>query len=144
MPRLLDIGVIPDIIAGNLIGVVSQRLIRRLCPHCKTDAPPTELEQRLLALPAETRHKPIFKAVGCPACENQGYKGRVSIIEILKISADMDDLIARRASAREMKNLALSEGFRPLVVDACRRVLDGTTSVDEISRVVDLTDRLRD
>jgi len=144
MPRLLDIGVIPDIIAGNLIGVVSQRLIRKLCQDCKAETQITDVERRLLALPPGSKHKTIFRSVGCPACENQGYKGRVSIIEILKISADMDDLIARRASAREMKNLALSEGFRPLVVDACRRVLDGTTSIDEISRVVDLTDRLRE
>jgi type II secretory ATPase GspE/PulE/Tfp pilus assembly ATPase PilB-like protein len=82
--------------------------------------------------------------VGCPTCEGLGYKGRSSIIEILKISGEMDDLIGRRASYREMQRLALTQGFRPLVVDACRRVLDGTTSVDEISRVVDLTERLRE
>jgi type IV pilus assembly protein PilB len=82
--------------------------------------------------------------VGCPACEGLGYKGRSSIIEILKITGDLDDLIGRRASTREMLNCAKAQGFKPLIDDATRRVLDGTTSVDEISRVVDLTERLRD
>jgi general secretion pathway protein E/type IV pilus assembly protein PilB len=144
MPRLLDIGVIPDLIAGNLIGVISQRLIRNLCVHCKVEAETSPLERRLLALGPDDPRRTIFKPVGCPVCENLGYKGRSSIIEILKISAEMDDLIARRASAREMLTLARSQGFKPLVEDATRRVLDGTTSVDEISRVVDLTERLRD
>ncbi len=144
IPRLLDIGVIPDLIAGNLIGVISQRLIRKLCVHCKKELAATEVERRLLGIAHERVVPGIFHPVGCPACENLGYKGRFSIIEILRINSDMDDLIAHRASAREMLKLALSQGFKPLADDACRRVLDGSTSVDEISRVVDLTDRLRD
>jgi general secretion pathway protein E/type IV pilus assembly protein PilB len=144
MPRLLDIGVIPDLIAGNLIGVISQRLIRNLCKHCKVEAEVTPVERKLLGLRDDPQKRSVFRPVGCPACENLGYKGRSSIIEILKITGEMDDLIARRASARELLNQALSQGFKPLVEDACRRVLDGTTSVDEISRVVDLTERLRD
>ncbi len=144
IPRLLDIGVIPDLIAGNLIGVVSQRLIRNLCKVCKRPAEVTTMEKRLLGIAEQEANPTIFHPVGCPACEGLGYRGRSSIIEILKISGEMDDLIGRRASYREMQRLALSQGFRPLVVDACRRVLDGTTSVDEISRVVDLTDRLRE
>lgn len=143
IPRLLDIGVIPDLIAGNLNGVISQRLIRLLCRHCKRPTNPSPVEKRLLAL-GEDDNPVIYQAVGCQACENLGYRGRSSIIEILKISGEMDDLISRRASAREMLSLARSQGFRPLVEDASRRVLDGTTSVEEISRVVDLTERLRD
>jgi type IV pilus assembly protein PilB len=144
IPRLLDIGVIPDLIAGNLIGVVSQRLIRTLCKQCKRPAEVTTVEKRLLGI-TELAHNPvIYHPVGCPSCENLGYRGRSSIIEILKISGEMDDLIGRRASYREMQKLALSQGFSPLIVDGCRRVLDGTTSVDEISRVVDLTGRLHE
>jgi type IV pilus assembly protein PilB len=143
IPRLLDIGIIPDLIAGNLIGVISQRLIRKLCVHCKKPAEATALEKRLLGIGDDQKPPVIYHPVGCSACENLGYRGRCSIIEILKINADLDDLIARRASTREILNLALSQGFRPLVMDACRRVLDGTTSVDEIARVVDLTERLR-
>ena len=143
IPRLLDIGVLPDLIAGNLIGVVSQRLIRKLCRHCKRPAKATALEKRLLGL-GEMDDPIVYHAAGCKSCDNLGYRGRSSIIEILKVTRDLDDLIARRCSTREILDLALSQGFRPLVEDACRRVLDGTTSVDEISRVVDLTDRLQE
>ena len=144
IPRLLDIGVIPDLIAGNLVGVISQRLVRSLCKQCKRPAEVTTVEKRLLGIDPAEKNPVIYHPVGCPACENLGYKGRSSIIEILKITGELDDLIGRRASFREMLRQALAQGFRPILVDACRRVLDGTTSVDEISRVVDLTDRLRE
>jgi len=142
IPRLLDIGILPDVIAGNLIGVVAQRLIRKLCTACKQPKLASDLERRLLGVADKSGDVTIFEAVGCDVCEHQGYKGRNSVIEILKISGDMDDLVARRASMREMLNLAKKGGFKPLAVDACRRVLDGTTSLEEITRVVDLTDRL--
>lgn len=141
MPRLLDIGILPDVIAGNLIGVVAQRLIRKLCPHCKVRGEAGEHERRLLDIKTP---EPVFiyTAGGCDKCDHQGYKGRNSVVEILKINSDMDDLISRRATIREMLNKAKEGGFRPLAEDACRRVLDGTTSLEEISRVVDLTDRV--
>ena len=142
IPRLLDIGILPDVIAGNLIGVVAQRLIRKLCTACKQPNKASDLELQLLGVPDRQGDVIIYTAVGCDICEHQGYKGRNSVIEILKISADMDDLIARRAGMREMLNLAKKGGFKPLADDACRRVLDGTTSLEEITRVVDLTDRL--
>jgi len=142
IPRLLDIGILPDVIAGNLIGVVAQRLIRKLCGACKQPKVASDLERTLLGVQDRPGDVTIYASVGCDVCDHQGYKGRNSVIEILKISADMDDLIARRASMREMLNLAKKGGFRPLADDACRRVLDGTTSLEEITRVVDLTDRL--
>lgn len=142
IPRLLDIGILPDVIAGNLIGVVAQRLIRKLCTACKQPKAASDLERQLLGVQDRQGDVTIYTAVGCDVCEHQGYKGRNSVIEILKISGDMDDLIARRASMREMLNLAKKGGFKPLADDACRRVLDGTTSLEEITRVVDLTDRL--
>jgi type IV pilus assembly protein PilB len=142
LPRLLDIGVKPDVIAGNLIGVVAQRLVRKLCKNCKTAYLASDLEKILLGIPDDTGDVKVYAANGCHDCEQQGYKGRTSVIEILKINSDMDELIALRASLQEMRKLALKQGFRPLAVDACRRVLDGTTSLEEISRVVDLTDRI--
>lgn len=142
MPRLLDIGILPDVIAGNLIGVVAQRLVRRLCSACKTRSEAGELEKRLLGVSHQPDPVFIFTPAGCRTCNHIGYKGRLSVMEILKINSDMDDLIARRASMREMLNLAKQNGFRPLADDACRRVLDGSTSLEEISRVVDLTDRI--
>ncbi len=142
IPRLLDIGIVPELLASNLIGVVSQRLVRRLCSSCKQEVIANEVERKLLGLSEDEEEVRIFEPVGCGDCDGHGYRGRTSIVEILKISGELDDMISKRASTREMLGLAISQGFRPLADDACRRVLDGTTSMDEISRVVDLTDRL--
>jgi len=142
IPRLLDIGVLPDIMAGNIIGIVAQRLIRRLCPECKFAYYASDLELKLLGADPGAKEVVLYQAEGCKLCEQQGYKGRTTVIELLRISADLEELIARRVSTRELLNKALAGGFRPLADDACRRVLDGTTSLDEISRVVDLTYRL--
>jgi type IV pilus assembly protein PilB len=142
IPRLQDIGILPDIMAGNIIGIVAQRLIRRLCPHCKESYQADEMERRLLGIQVGDPQATIYRAVGCDRCGHQGYKGRLGIMELLKMNSDLDDLIARRVTAREIRTVALAGGFRPLVEDGVRRVLDGSSSLDEISRVVDLTDRL--
>lgn len=144
IPRLLDIGVLPDVIAGNLIGVISQRLVRRLCQACKEPHPATEMEKKMLGCEEFTDELIIYEAKGCSQCEGQGYAGRASIIEILKITSEIDDLITRRASARDIREAASHQNFCPLAEDACRRVLDGTTSLEDISRLVDLTYRLLD
>ncbi|MHB1290592.1 MAG: GspE/PulE family protein [Sulfuricella sp.] len=143
IPRLLDIGVLPDIIAGNIIGIVAQRLMRKLCPHCKQPYQPEMMEGHLLGLEKGELNVTIYQATGCEQCNYQGYKGRIAIMELLKMGADLDELIARRAPAIEIKTLALSKGFIPLAEDGVRRVLDGSTSLDEVARVVDLTDKVR-
>ncbi|HSD39120.1 MAG TPA: ATPase, T2SS/T4P/T4SS family [Rhodocyclaceae bacterium] len=142
IPRLLDIGILPDIMAGNIIGVVAQRLVRKLCPHCAQARPPAPYELRLLSLPAERGAAVLYDAVGCEKCDFQGYKGRTAIMELLRLDADIDELIARRATMRELRNAARAKGFRTLAEDGVRRVLDGTTSLDELARVVDLTERM--
>ncbi|HEY8608082.1 MAG TPA: ATPase, T2SS/T4P/T4SS family [Noviherbaspirillum sp.] len=143
VPRLLDLGILPDILAGNIIGIVAQRLVRKLCGRCKEGVQAGPLERRLLGVDDDAPRTTIYRAVGCDHCAHQGYKGRMSIMELLKLNGDMDDVIARRGSVRELRAVAIASGFRPLVEDAVRRVLDGSTSLDEISRVVDLTDRYR-
>ncbi|MES2126222.1 MAG: ATPase, T2SS/T4P/T4SS family [Pseudomonadota bacterium] len=140
--RLLDIGILPDIMAGNIIGIIAQRLVRRLCPECKESFVADELERRLLGLEEAAPPATIYRAVGCQKCDHQGYKGRMAIMELLKVTAELDEAIARRASSRELKNTAKAGGFRSLVDDGMRRVMEGQTSLDEVSRVVDLTDRL--
>ncbi|GAA5170205.1 GspE/PulE family protein [Viridibacterium curvum] len=142
IPRLLDIGILPDIMAGNIIGVVAQRLVRKLCPHCRQPRPPAPYELRLLNLPAERAAAVLHDAVGCELCDYQGYKGRTTIMELMRMDADIDELIARRATMRELRNAARAKGFRTLAEDGVRRVLDGTTTLDELARVVDLTERM--
>ena len=139
-PRLLDIGIQPEIVAGNVIGVIAQRLVRVLCPHCKEACQPDEAEIRILG--QANRNAAIYRARGCAQCGNKGYKGRIALMELLRVDADIDELIARRATARELKTAALQKGFSTLAEDAVRRVLEGKTSIAEVSRVVDLTGRL--
>jgi len=141
IPRLLDLGIVPDILAGNIIGIVAQRLIRKLRSHCRTTDKPAELERHLLGL-GEDENPTIYRANGCENCHQSGYRGRIAITELLKIDRDIDDLIARRASRKELHDMAISKGFEPLAEDALRRVLDGSSTLEEVSRVVDLTDRL--
>lgn len=143
LPRLVDMGVQPEVLAGNIIGVVAQRLVRVLCRVCKEKVLPGALERDLLGLKVADRQHIIYQARGCAACDQQGYKGRMSLIEILSFDTDMDELVSRRGTHRELLHMALARGFRPLADTGAGRVLDGTTSLDEISRVIDLTGRLQ-
>ena len=143
IPRLLDIGVKPDVIAGNIIGIVAQRLVRSLCNNCKEPYPLGDLERNLLGLKVTDRQKEIYSAKGCDKCENLGYKGRIALQEVLHFDPDIDELIARRGTQRDFLRMALSKGFRPLADVGASRVLDGSTSLEEMSRVVDLTARLK-
>ncbi len=141
IPRLLDIGVLPDIMAGNIIGVVAQRLVRRLCPHCKAPYQAETHEARLLGA-IDAPRPVLFRPCGCERCDFQGYRGRLAIMEILRMNGDLDELVARRGTAREILKAASQAGFVPLADDGLRRVLDGTTSLEELARVVNLTDRM--
>jgi type II secretory ATPase GspE/PulE/Tfp pilus assembly ATPase PilB-like protein len=140
IPRLLDIGIQPDIMAGNISGIIAQRLIRILCPHCKQSYAPDADERRLLGIEQDARHS-IYRAAGCDACQQQGYAGRMALMELFKLDAEMDDLIARRAGMNRIKHAAQSKGYRPLAADGIRRVREGVTSLAEVSRVVDLNDQ---
>jgi len=142
IPRLLDIGVLPDIMAGNIIGIVAQRLIRRLCDHCKSPYHAETHEMQLLGSPASGPRPVLFRPTGCERCDFQGYRGRIAIMELLRIDAGIDELIARRATTHEIRTRALAQGFITLADDGMRRVLNGTTSLEELGRVIDLTDRM--
>ena len=83
------------------------------------------------------------RAVGCDHCHHKGYRGRLALMELLFMDGDLDDLVARHATLRELRQAALAKGFKPLAEDGIRRVMDGLTSLAEVSRVVDLTGRLR-
>jgi len=141
IPRLLDIGIVPDILAGNIIGVIAQRLVRRLCKHCKQAYQASAGECGMLGARPD-RAPTLYRAVGCDQCDYQGYRGRMAILEILKMDADLDELIAHRATGRELHKAAVAKGLRTLADDGVRRVLDGSTALDELIRVVDLTDRM--
>jgi type II secretory ATPase GspE/PulE/Tfp pilus assembly ATPase PilB-like protein len=141
IPRLTDIGISPDIMAGNIIGIVAQRLVRVLCPHCKESAKPSEDERKILGVKRNEAIQ-IFKHKGCKRCNQTGFRGRMAIMELLRIDSDLDSLIARRAHFDELKKAALEKGFSTLADDGIRRILEGYTSIDEVMRVIDLTSRI--
>ncbi len=136
-PRLLDIGIPPDIMAGNIVGIIAQRLVRVLCPSCREPYPPSAEHLRLIGRPADR----LWRAAGCPQCSGKGYRGRTAVMEILVMDAELDELVARRATARELRTAAMARDFRPLAEEALARVIDGTTSLAEVARTVDLTGR---
>jgi len=140
IPRLLDIGVLPDIMTGNIIGIISQRLVRLLCKHCKKETQSDEIDSKLLLV-----NEPItiYEPQGCEHCDNTGYKGRIATIEALTINDELDELIAKRGTLGELKECAQRSGYKTLADDAVRLVIEGVTSLQEISRVIDLTYRLR-
>jgi type II secretory ATPase GspE/PulE/Tfp pilus assembly ATPase PilB-like protein len=140
-PRLLDIGIVPDILSGNIIGILAQRLVRKLCRTCRQSYEPDAKERRLLGV-AQAESPSIYRAVGCEQCDYQGYRGRQAILELLKIDGGIDELVARRATAREILTAARAKGFKTLADDGVRLVRAGATSLEEVMRVVDLTDRM--
>lgn len=133
--RLLDLGIPPELLADNLIGIVAQRLVRRLCPHCRHPVPATTDEAGLLGC---TGTPTIYQAVGCEHCEHIGYRGRFSIMELLGMDEELDELAGQRASLRLIRQQARKRGFRPLAEAGAERVLDGSTSLAELARVIDL------
>jgi type II secretory ATPase GspE/PulE/Tfp pilus assembly ATPase PilB-like protein len=139
-PRLLDIGIQPDIMAGNIIGIIAQRLVRMLCSHCKEAYAPSK-EERLLLGTIGDKVSFLHRSVGCKQCENKGFKGRAAIMELLVMDGDLDELVARRATAKELRAAAMSKGYRSLSDEGLQRVADGTTSLTEVAREIDLTAR---
>lgn len=143
IPRLIDIGVKPEILAGNLIGIIAQRLARKLCVECRESYAMGSLERGLLGLKAIDKQQSIYRAKGCRVCENIGYKGRLALVEILTFDSEMDDVLARKGSQSELLRVALSKGFKTLIDVGTSRILDGSSSLEEITRVVDLSLRLK-
>ncbi len=142
--RIKDLGVSPEVMAGNIIGIVAQRLVRRVCVHCReaVQITPEGLEARLMG--DQALGHTVYRAHpgGCEACGFQGYKGRLAIMELLRMDSGLDELITRNASLGELTAHAMAQGFAPMAEDGLRRVIEGVTTIEEVGRVVDLTTRL--
>lgn len=131
--RLHTLGVDLNLIAGSLLGTVSQRLARRLCPHCKQEAEPELAEAQRLGLGA---HERFFRPVGCEACRGAGYKGRLGIYEMFVPDSEMADMIAEGAPVHRLREVALEKGMRTLRDDALAKARAGLTSLAEVLRTV--------
>ncbi|MGC2856819.1 GspE/PulE family protein [Novispirillum sp. DQ9] len=141
IPRLMDLGMRPSLMAGNIIGIVAQRLSRKLCDECKRPRPATPEECRILGV-APDAPPTIFEPVGCPSCRNTGHKGRIAVSEILPFNEAIDEMIARDEPLSAIRREAMKYGFVPMVDDGVRKVLEGTLSIPALMKAVDVTDRL--
>lgn len=138
LPRLFDLGMVPGMVAGNIVSIFAQRLARTLCPNCKQPHQATDEECTLLGV---TNAPEIFKAHqgGCDMCAGQGYKGRVAVAEVLLFDEDMDEIVARKGTKAELNEVAISKGFKNMREDAMLKILEGKTTFDAVSKVVDIT-----
>ncbi len=130
--RLADMGVEPYLLASTLTGVLAQRLVRRLCPACRTPHEPDDAERTVFRDGAPER---IYRAVGCAACNFTGYKGRTGIYELLTVDEDLRKLVHDTAAERDIREVALARGMVRLREDGLRWVREGVTSLDEVLRV---------
>lgn len=139
LPRLLDLGMVPGMIAGNIISIFAQRLVRVLCPHCKQSHQPDEAECKILGVEfADAPKIFVAKTGGCEACGGQGYKGRVAVAEILLFDEEMDEVVARTGTKAELKAMAVEKGFKSMKDDGILKILEGITTLDALSKVVDI------
>ncbi|NCN43206.1 MAG: secretion system protein E [Piscirickettsiaceae bacterium CG_4_9_14_3_um_filter_43_564] len=139
IPRLLDIGISPSILSGNIIGIMAQRLTRRLCPHCREPYEPDAFEKKLVGF-NDNEQVVLYKAKGCDLCGGVGFKGRLAVLETLRFNEELDDMLLGQASQHAMLEKALEQGYTSMLHNALRRVRAGETTLEEISRIVDLTE----
>lgn len=132
--RLEDMGIESYLIADSVIGVIAQRLVRRLCPLCKKPRPATEQEKEFMGVDV-SEEVTIYDPCGCSKCENTGYKGRIGVYEIMKMTPTLKKIISRRDGADVLKEKAIEEGMRTLRMSGSGYVLDGTTSFAEVVRI---------
>jgi general secretion pathway protein E/type IV pilus assembly protein PilB len=131
--RLSTLGVDLNLIAGSLLGAISQRLVRRLCPHCRQEAAPDPTETRRLGLGPDER---FFRPAGCEACNGNGYKGRLGIYELFVPDSEMADMIAEGAPVHALREVAVRKGMRTLRDDALTKARAAMTSLAEVLRTV--------
>lgn len=132
--RLIDMGIESYLIADSVVGVIAQRLVRRLCPHCKVQRAATEDEKKLLYADA-AQPLMIYEPCGCPECGGTGYYGRIGVYEIMEITPALKRIISRQESTEALKRQALEDGMNTLRMSAAEYVRDGVTSIAEMLRV---------
>lgn len=132
--RLADMGVEPYLIADSIVGVIAQRLVRRLCPTCRKMHMATAEEIELLGGKPDEQIE-IYEPCGCPKCDNMGYKGRIGVYEIMEMSPELKHIVSKGGTAEEIKRQAMAGGMRTLRMSAADYVRSGITSIHEMMRV---------
>ena len=131
--RLIDMGVEPYLIASSIVIIIAQRLVRRLCEHCKEKySPPVEMFQRIGISPQEAASISFYKPKGCDECGGTGYKGRMPIFEVMQMTDAIAKLTIDRTDASQIKKQAIADGMTLLVQDGVRRIKEGLTTIEEV------------
>jgi type II secretory ATPase GspE/PulE/Tfp pilus assembly ATPase PilB-like protein len=137
---LIDMGVEPYLLPACLIGVLAQRLVRTLCAKCKEQiAHPEKVLEALMAPAPASVPVRLWRGKGCPECKGSGYRGRQGIFELMLLDERFHDPIIRRAGAPEYLRLARENGMRTMFEDGLLKVVQGTTTIEELLRVTRLT-----
>ena len=129
--RLADMGIEPFLISSSIVGIIGQRLVKRLCDSCKEAYAPEPELLKELGLPAGVNFK-FYKETGCALCRNTGFNGRLNIQEILMLSRNVQKLIIEKADAAQIRNAAIKDGFVPLRMAGLKKVIEGVTTLEEV------------
>ena len=129
VPRLIDMGIEPYLLNSSLIGVLAQRLVRLLCPHCKVSKEPTPSERKWFK---KEKIEELFHQTGCPSCQGIGFKGRTAIYELMPITPLLREQMAKTSSSRDLYQVAIEEGMSPLRKSGLDLVLKGLTTLEEV------------
>ncbi len=133
LPRLIDMGVEPFLVASSVGGIIAQRLVRRICSGCKVQIDPSA--SMLKAINMEGKDVTLYKGEGCRGCNGSGYKGRAGIYEVLTVNEEIRELVVDNASADRIRNVAMKDGMKTLRLDGIDKALEGITTVEEVLRV---------
>jgi type IV pilus assembly protein PilB len=136
--RMVDMGVEPYLISATVIGVLAQRLARRLCPHCKEpyEVPAADLRRFGFRPQRPDQMVTLWRGRGCEACRYTGFRGRIGIFELMRVNDEIAELIVRRAPLADIRDAAKANGMHELREDGLLKVLEGVTTPDEVMRVV--------
>jgi general secretion pathway protein E/type IV pilus assembly protein PilB len=136
VPRLIDIGVKPFLVASALQSVMAQRLVRRICPECSSPYTPTDWEIRGMGLTTERLKGATFhRGTGCAACKNTGYRGRIGIFELMTVNEEIQKMVYQKVPSTEIRKIARQNGMKTLREDGILKVLSGATTFDEVMKV---------
>lgn len=130
--RLVDMGIEPFLVAASLVGVISQRLVRRICPNCKVPRNVTSTEMKLLK---SEEVQNVATGAGCPICNNTGYKGRIAIHEIMMMNKELNEIVTSKGTTEELRQMARKFGLKTLRESCTELVLQGITTIEELIRV---------
>jgi general secretion pathway protein E len=135
LTRLVDMGIEPFLVSSSVMAVLAQRLVRVLCPDCREEYLPPTPELSRIGLAAEQVGAPIYRAKGCRACRNTGYRGRSAVHELMIVDDEIRELVMKKADAAAIRRACTAKGMKILRQDGAERVMAGQTTIEELLRV---------